>query len=145
VYAIAQQLAALKLYSHSLHHTASGIGFFADHAALKEFYEQYDEAWDAVVERMMGLGIAVDHYKLADEANKIFQNTVAEADKLETLLSMERELCDLIETEVKADTQSQGTINLLAGIADASEVRQYKLNRRLEETNENDASWPDNH
>ena len=128
---IAIHLAALKLYTHALHHNTTGLGFFADHAAAGEFYEAHDEAFDSVVERILGQNVAVDHYKLADEANKVFQNTSNSRDSFETLLALEKELCELIKTEIGAGEQSQGTINLLAGIADASEVRQYKISRRI--------------
>ena len=43
---------------------------------------------------------------------------------------MEKELTSELEEEIK-EGASQGTINLLAGLADDSEVRQYKLGQIL--------------
>ena len=132
MHSIAIHLRAMQFFAHAAHHNVSGNSFFGDHKFFGTTYETLTEQYDSVVERMLGLNIPVGQHKLVDEANKIYQNTMIEtADDFEILLALEKELCDMIETTIKAGTQTQGTTNLLSNIADSSETRQYKLTRRL--------------
>ena len=134
MHSLAIHLRAMQFYAHAAHNNASGIGFFCDHGFFGDVYEELTEHYDSIIERMLGLGVPVDAYKIAEEANKVFQNTATTElpnDAFATLLGLERELCQLIATTIEADQQSQGTVNLLASLADASEARQYKISRRL--------------
>lgn len=69
--------------------------------------------------------------KINQAASKELPNdtSVKMPDCFKNLLESEKYLCQLIEQNVRG--ASQGTMNLLAGLADDSEVRQYKLQQRI--------------
>jgi DNA-binding ferritin-like protein len=128
---IAITLRGLQLFAHNAHNLAKGKTFLEDHEFLGELYGAYESAYDDVVERMIGLGGDQDLNAITTEAcdmatsAKFSDNDQA----FNVLLVTEKELCDEIKKEM--GKQSTGTQNLLQGIADNSEMRQYKLKRRL--------------
>jgi DNA-binding ferritin-like protein len=130
---IAITLKCLRDCTHIAHNLAQGPSFFADHLALGEFYAAHDAAYDSVVERLIAMWPGCDLFVIATEADAMLQaqpHTVGEM--WGGILSLEKELCNNIEITLgKMGGFSMGTVNLLAGIADASEVRQYKIQQRL--------------
>ena len=122
---------AAQLCSHEKHNTVQGPTFFEDHEYLGELYGTYEEAYDSVIERMIGLGEKCD----------ISGGNIQAAD-------LAKWFCDLepidkwpnifleIETRVQKEVDScckgasSGTINFLQGLADESEQRVYKLKQR---------------
>lgn len=104
--------------------------FFADHEYLGELYEAYESAYDAVIERSIGLGIAVDLSAIgidaAQRAARWRGNKTALA--FDYLLDVERGIVS--EARRLSPFSTFGTVNLLSQLADDSEARQYKLLRR---------------
>lgn len=138
MHSLATYLRYLQLLAHSGHHLTNGCTFFQDHSFLGELYAAYEEAFDDVTERMIGLGELVsveDRMALDSDATgilggvKVSDLTCAE-DWFELLLEGEDNLCSQIEKLAKGKV-SQGTLNLLAQLADDSEKRQYKLGQRI--------------
>ena len=135
---LASLLRFLQLFAHAAHHLAHGCSFFEDHKFLGKLYGEYEEAFDSLVERLIGLGelegvkdrLAIDS-KAASILSKTESETLADPeDWFELLLEMEQELCGKIDKLAEGKI-SQGTLNLLAGLADASEQRQYKIGQRI--------------
>lgn len=130
---IAITLRALQLFAHNAHNMAKGSTFLEDHEFLGDLYEAYEGSYDDVVERMIGEGDETDLNAIAEFAVE----TCAEKspknndEAFATILEYEKELCSNIAKEVRG--ASDGTQNLLQGIADESLVRQYKIGRRLKE------------
>ena len=120
----------LQLLAHNGHNEAKGLTFFADHAFLGDLYPAYEEAYDALIERLIGSGERIDLAAIqAEAAGKLEAEKDTEA-YLVALLDGEAEACAQIEKLAKSDI-TQGTLNLLAGLADDSEQRSYKLRQRL--------------
>ena len=128
---IAIILRALQFYAHNAHNLAKGKTFLEDHEFFGELYGAYEGEYDSVVERMIGLGDEPDLNSITKQAaeaataNDFKDNDMA----FSVLLVTEKELCDAIAKETPGATD--GTQNLLQGIADNSEMRQYKLKRRI--------------
>lgn len=124
-------LRALQLYAHNAHNLAKGKTFLEDHEFFGELYSAYEGEYDSIVERMIGLGEEPDLNDITKQAadaataNEFKDNENA----FSVLLVTEKELCSSIEKDMT--DASNGTQNLLQGIADNSEMRQYKLKRRL--------------
>lgn len=127
---IATTLRTLQLYAHNAHNLSKGATFLADHPFLGDLYESYEEEYDSVVERAIGEDLGIDLLKLQLEASRGAKAKIVDAeDAFTTILTMEKELCGLIAKAV--DGASDGTQNLLQGIADNSLTRQYKIQQRL--------------
>lgn len=124
---IATTLRTAQLYAHEAHNQSSGSGFFGDHQFFNDAYKAYEDAYDLVVERMIGLGICVDHKQLSEQAVDQFPTS---HDYYERLMELEAQLQREIDEELPEATT--GTNNLLSGLADASEVRVYKMKQRTE-------------
>lgn len=121
----------LQLYAHQAHNLVKGQTFFQDHDYLGALYPVYEEAYDSIIERSIGLNKPINIQKVNQAAAKELPNdaSVKMPDCFKNLLESEKYLCQLIEQVVKGS--SQGTMNLLAGLADQSEMRQYKLQQRI--------------
>jgi DNA-binding ferritin-like protein len=128
---IAVTLRGLQLFAHNAHNLAKGKTFLEDHEFFGELYAAYEGAYDDVVERMIGLGGDQDLNAITTEACDMATsaNFSDNEQAFNVLLVTEKELCDSIKKE--RPKQSDGTQNLLQDIADKSEMRQYKLKRRL--------------
>jgi len=124
-------LRALQLYAHNAHNLAKGKTFLQDHEFLGELYGAYEGEYDSLVERMIGLGEEPDLNEITKEAaDAATANEFKDNDNaFSVLLVTEKELCSSIEKDMT--DASNGTQNLLQTIADNSEMRQYKLKRRL--------------
>lgn len=124
-------LRALQLYAHNAHNLAKGKTFLQDHEFLGELYGAYEGEYDSLVERMIGLGEEPNLNEITKEAaDAATANEFKDNDNaFSVLLVTEKELCSSIKKDMT--DASNGTQNLLQTIADNSEMRQYKLKRRL--------------
>ena len=123
-----------QFYAHNAHNAAHGITFFEDHEFLGELYGAYESAYDSLVERMIAQGEPFDFNALLTNAVNgmsgladptVNSNSVAFA----VLQNLERALCAEIDAIISE--QTQGSQNLLAQLADDSEMRQYKIGQRI--------------
>lgn len=126
---------AMNLYYHHLHNVAKGIAFEGDHEMMADFYGAMDDVYDSLIERHIGLGgsmTKMDFVKIVDAAEEIIEAIPDSEDfqvQLSHAQSLEFDFRSLLErANVGA---SMGTQNLLQDLCDQSEVRSYKLSRRL--------------
>lgn len=126
---LATLLRLMQFYAHIAHNKLGGETFFQDHAFLGELYAGYESDYDDVVERMIGLGEKVDLIEIHKKAADSLYECESYKECFKELLDMEKDLCDAIEKLVK--DSSEGTKQLIGGIADKSEMRQYKIKQRL--------------
>ena len=121
-----------QFYAHNAHNQVSGDEFFQDHEYLGELYVEYDKSYDTLIERMIGLGESPDLLGitvLAANSTKAKGDPVDCSACFTMLVEIERDICDIIKGLVPKATD--GTQNLLQGLADESEQRQYKLGQRI--------------
>lgn len=120
---------ALHLYAHEAHHSCKGPTFFADHGFLEELYEAYLDAYDLVVERLLGLGLPDFSEKEASRQAFERYESMTSKEWFPALLSHER----MLQKEIAAANEGAtlGTQNLLQGLADESEARCYKIQQRI--------------
>lgn len=138
LYELIVYLRAMQLFYHSCHNLTKGPLFFADHEAFGGFYSSLEKDYDDVVERAIpteGEGVA-DPVKQIQEVYKILKEknlTPVKENKDMFLkgLECEKHLCKLIDIKCKSGKISEGTRQLIGDIANASEVRQYKISQRL--------------
>lgn len=120
-------LRAAQLVAHQMHNEASGESFFADHEFLGELYPAYEEAYDGVIERMIGLGMKPDIAGItidaATTANERYSTNYWQA-----LLGIEKEIRK--QSDTYQNGASSGTVNFLQGLNDESEQRTYKIGQR---------------
>lgn len=124
----------LQLYAHNAHNLIQGESFFADHKFLGGLYSEYEEAYDGTVERMIGLGEDPDLMTLQKSAADMLSDEKEPADCegwFSRILSGERTTVQLVQKCFDEGEYTQGTLNLLAGMADAAETRIYKITQRL--------------
>ena len=124
-----------QLYAHNCHNTVARVVFFQDHSFLGELYPTYEGHYDDVVERMIGLGTLPNLNEIqltAAQHLSMYPSEVKEnGECFSSLLSLEKMICKHIESLIFEGGPSQGTINLLADMADKSEQRQYKIGQRI--------------
>jgi DNA-binding ferritin-like protein len=123
---------AAQFVAHNAHNLAKGATFFEDHEFFGEAYAAYESAYDATVERAIGLGMDLDLNEVTQEAAKELDEypVVTVGLCYQHLLNMEREICNLCA--MRSPGSTLGTQNLLAQFCDDSEVRQYKIQRKLQ-------------
>lgn len=125
---------AAQFYAHTAHHFAKGATFYQDHEVLGELYAAYESAYDSLVERMIGNGEPFNAQQIltnaAAEANRYADPaTFSQQTSFQVLLGIEQRIRASIDIQIQS--QTQGTQNLLAQLADDSEMRNYKLQQRL--------------
>lgn len=125
---------AAQFYAHAAHNFSKGATFFQDHEFLGELYGTYEEAYDSIVERMIGNGEPFSIQQIltnaAAEANRYADpSTFSQQTSFQVLLGLEQRIRASIDIQIGA--QTQGTQNLLAQLADDSEMRNYKIAQRL--------------
>jgi DNA-binding ferritin-like protein len=132
---LATHLRYMQFYAHNAHNLCQGDTFFSDHEELGDLYGTYTGLYDSIVERMIGLGQSVDLVKIQVDAAKMLDGEASPKSfsaAFSGLLTCERELCSLLN---EANTgASLGTQNLVQGICDDSEVRQYKFKQKLSQS-----------
>jgi len=121
--ALAGHLRAMQLDYHCKHHLASGACFASDHNMFGEFYAEVEGDFDAFVERCVGLGS--DCVALPSEQIDVIVRVLG----LDGFTA-ENELRQLIDLAVRVPEMTLGFEQLLGDIAQRSEVRSYKLERR---------------
>lgn len=129
---LATQFRAAQFYAHNAHNQASGATFFSDHEFLGELYGKYEDAYDGLIERMIGLGMEFDLPEITCDASSDveaagYDHTTTEC--FRGLLEREKKICE--EVRNLMPSASVGTQNFIAQLADDSEVRQYKIGQRL--------------
>lgn len=130
---LAQTFRTAQLVAHNFHNLTKGVSFFADHEFFGDLYGTYEEAYDSIVERDIGLGEAIDLCAINAAAGTACGNydgsDMAADEMCAVLLGLERQ----IQAECAQFTKgaSIGTANLLADLADKSEMRVYKLRQRI--------------
>lgn len=126
---------AAQFYAHNCHLAAHGDTFFQDHAELGKLYGEYEEAFDGIMERMIGLGDDPDCHKVLKDAAALANEMKCPCETEEafaTLLNFEKQFRAEIDVLIKGKP-SNGTQNFLQGLADESEHRTYMLGQRVKE------------
>lgn len=131
---IAQYLKFMKFFAHFSHHFVLGSVYFADHSFLNDLYVTYDQLYDDIIERMIGLGMDCNEFEIVSAATEMFNEYkniefTQNIQYFSYILGFERKLRDLAESAQNG--ASSGVINLLQGIQDESESRSYKIGQRV--------------
>lgn len=125
---------AVYLYAVRAHHLASGPSFFSDHAQFATFYEAYETGYDQIVERMLGRGEKMNIAADTARSSVLFGDACKAGETpqvfFEQLDKMEKELCKALRNSMREEGVTEGTKNLLQGLCDQSEGRQYLIGRR---------------
>ena len=129
---------AMQMFSHSAHLLCSKVVFFQDHEFFGETYGKAEGWFDAISERMIGLG-QEEQLKLQPIMSAVTQKlssapSVGVAENKEYykfLMTQAEEACKLCDQLCKGGQLSEGTRQLLGGIADELEVMKYKISRRI--------------
>lgn len=124
---LASLVRTMQFFAHHSHNMIKGQTFFEDHEFLGDLYKSYEDIYDNIVERMIGLGQGFDVIKILNDSITLLSSKTLGNDYFAQLLAMEKSLCTAIEIYLVENKCSEGTKNLLADICDKSEVRQYKL------------------
>jgi len=124
-------LRSAQFYAHHAHNIAKGATFFEDHEFFGELYSAYEEAYDGVIERMIGLDQNPSIDEIGMQAMKMASGhkSSANRDCFEYLLEFEQTIVEMCKRF--NGSASLGTQNMLQGLADHSEMRQYKIKQRL--------------
>lgn len=130
-------LRASQLFLHHAHLLSKGSLFIQDHEFLGELYPELEGHFDSVSERLIGLGgekqidLQVVTAKVAEKLKSCPSVGVAENKTFfQKQIEFEKSICSQIE-QLCAGNLSQGTKQMLGDIADKSEIRQYKIGRRI--------------
>lgn len=134
---LATHLQALKFASHYFHNICSKVAFFSDHEFFGEVYGAADGAYDSVIERYVGLFgagnlnlnalVQMSHDKIKSVPSQFPENHAM----FGVLLQMENELNAMCNAICKSPECSEGTRQLVGDLANASEMRLYKIKRRM--------------
>jgi DNA-binding ferritin-like protein len=131
---LAARFRAMQLFAHNAHLTTKGATFYQDHDAFGDLYPVYETAFDALVERTIGLGGEYDAQASFKQVGDFLAPTwgcVAPDDCFDKLMEFEKRICsDITDVLTRMDV-TQGVSNFLQGLADDSEKRQYKIKQRL--------------
>lgn len=119
----------MNFYAHIAHNYSKGETFFQDHDFFGELYETYEDIYDKLVERYIGLDKDLDLVKLHVKAAQALKEFDGCHHAFEELLMCEEAVCEACKEMSKAATLGLG--NMLAQIADDSEARQYRIKQRL--------------
>lgn len=128
----------MQLFAHAAHNLVRGKSFFEDHEFFGAAYSQHEADFDAVVERLIG-SFGQEHVDFVDMskqavellAKALPQNSANNEPYFTVQLANESRMCDMINQLCRLDGASEGLKQLLGGMADLSESRQYKLKQRL--------------
>ena len=110
-----------------------GCTFFEDHEFLGELYSTYENAYDSIIERIIFLAGTAN---LSDINSRAFMSSAGfnpegktSLEIFSAIMVIEQAICSVVKNAVPGATD--GTQNLLQGLADESEVRQYKIGQRI--------------
>lgn len=126
---LASHFRAMQFLAHNAHNLISGVSFFSDHDFFGALYEEYEAAYDRVIELLIGNGDKPDLVALHTEAvGKL--SSLSRENHFEAVLAAEEQLQDAIEEFAKTNP-SQGALNMAGDLGETSKVRIYKLRQRL--------------
>lgn len=132
---IAVKFKLLNLYAHVAHNVAMGSTFSQDHEMFADIYGKADGYYDSVIERMIGLDQKPDIVGIIGEAAQALKPMKVDVDDNDVLfmsiLSIVNAVMPMLSKMCKAYDTSEGTKQLLGGIADELEVLKYKIKQRL--------------
>jgi DNA-binding ferritin-like protein len=132
---LATYLRFLQFFAHTCHHLTHGEGFFADHAFLGDLYKEFEEIYDASVERCIGLGHTIDLRYVHTQAAALLNRENFQMQEpnvmFASLMRGEKTLCGYAAACMNG--ASEGTKQFLGNICDDSEQRQYKLKQRTKD------------
>lgn len=128
---------SLQFVAHHGHNLCNGQSFFSDHEFFGELYGKSEGYYDSIIERLIGLG-----YENSLSLNEILSEAIKKiepfpADKLNTQIyyikcaKLIKEACDMIDEFCKSGKLTEGTKQLIGGMADELEVVSYKIQRRI--------------
>lgn len=122
-----------NLYAHAAHNLCSKAVFMQDHEHFADLYTAYENHYDDVIERMIGLGQPVDIQNITTKACQAFAgmqlNVPENADYFKKIIELEQAIQEIIKQETPKSTI--GTQQLIGDQADKSEMRLYKLRQRV--------------
>jgi len=128
---------AMQLFAHMCHNVVGRATFFSDHEHLGELYGVYETAYDDLVERCIGLH-GVEYFNHAQILSQVCakvqslpQQLKENKDAFRIVEALEQELRKKLEMACKLPDASEGTKQLLGGMADESEKRSYLIKRRM--------------
>ena len=123
-----------QLMAHSSHHFISGPTFFEDHEFLGELYGTYEEAYDGLIEKIIGLGGTIDITSVTTKACAVGSSFNPQgksaAEIFSAIYAVEKQFCVLISSALTAGC-TNGVQNFLQGLCDEAEHRQYKIGQKL--------------
>lgn len=136
---IANYLRAMQLFYHAAHNLSKGSLFFQDHETLGDFYSEIEKDYDAVIERAInkeGDQVADLQAQLKDIFSQIKSKQIVGVKENKDFfvqgLECEKFLCEMIQQACSIPECSEGTKQLIGDISNRSEVRQYKILRRVQ-------------
>jgi DNA-binding ferritin-like protein len=122
-----------QLIAHNCHHLVKGATFFEDHEFLGELYGTYEGAYDSIIERIIPLAGTANLSDITARAcagaGGFNPEGKTSLEIFSAIMVIEQAICSVIKNAVPGATD--GTQNLLQGLADESEVRQYKIGQRI--------------
>lgn len=131
---LAIYLNALFIYGRLCHNLASGISFLSDHDFFAEIYEFGEDSYDSVIERCIGLGLAIDIKDINLRAAKINSKLdigSTNQDKFNVILGLLNNINLNITKLVQSKDYTIGTEQLIGDIANKVESFQYKIKQRI--------------
>lgn len=127
----------MNILFHQYHNVVARIAFGSDHELFEDWYKELSKHYDSVAERLVGLtdSSQLNLHAIMDGVNSKCKNYPIDAKENATLfqaaLQCEKELQSMLDQLIKNGGISEGTRDLLAGIANDSEVRIYKQKQRI--------------
>jgi len=129
-------LRASQLFTHHAHLVVKGSLFNQDHEFLSDIYQELESDFDAVSERMIGLGKEAEYslpiitQKIAEKLKSAPTSVKENKDFFKYQLELEKQICQQVNALCKTPI-SEGTKQLIGDVGNRSEIRQYKLSRRI--------------
>jgi len=130
-------LRSIQLFTHSAHNLCKGVTFHEDHSFFGDVYGKAEGWYDSIVERIIGLGYE-EQVNLQSILSGVVQelNGAPSTDKSVTdfylFLALQLDEANKMCSQIcKHPDATEGTKQLIGGIADELEVLEYKVQRRL--------------
>jgi len=130
-----------QIVGQHYHQSVTGPSFRSDHKHLAELYEAYDEAYDKIVERIIGGDTekvnGIDLTLEAAEQAVSFRSRTEANDMFSAMLTIEstifNQITDYLESEEvdQSIELSEDIENMLQQFAEDSKIRQYAIKQRL--------------
>ena len=132
---LAVLLRSMQLAAHNFHNLVARTVFMQDHEMLGDLYAKYEQIYDGIIERMIGLDLPVNLNQIQLLAAQKIQQLPVDVKEnkqcFQLLLQLEKQVCMSIEALIAQTKLSEGTRQMLGNICDESESRQYKLKQRV--------------